>query len=162
VIAGPQPRPTVLYNSLQHMFPPKHTQALLFQRVTPVCTRPGFKLRIFSDLRTVVLQFPVFVVRLFELCRAFSVRCALCTEKGWGEGGVIFLQTSQFQNGNPKTQVPTPNVGHTPPWWNAERGRSYRGAPVCYSAPRLREGRGEIWASSTGDELEAGNGREAR
>jgi len=99
VIAGPQPRPIVLYNSLQHMFPPKRTQALLFQRVTPVCTCPGFKLRIFSDLRTVVLQFPVFVVRLFELCRAFSVRCALCTEKGWGEGGVIFRHVVPFLEG---------------------------------------------------------------
>jgi len=90
VIAGPQPRPTPLYDSLRYVLPPKHTQAVFFQRLTPVCTRLGGKLRIFSVLRTLVLQSSVFVVHVFEPCRAFSVRCALRTEKEVGEGGLEF------------------------------------------------------------------------
>ena len=85
----------------------------LFTHKRSLCTRTEFVRFVFNGLRTLVLHFSVFMVRVVELCTCIRVGCASCTEKGVGVGGVVTMADTSAKTER-RTAAERQKVWHGP------------------------------------------------
>jgi hypothetical protein len=91
VIVAPAISRALLYNRAWYTNYGFYTQTSRFHELIHENAPHRHKAHIINSLRTLVLYFAVFVVRLFDVCAFFPVCCTLCTQKVGGRGGFARL-----------------------------------------------------------------------